>query len=320
VISIRRNNRKKRLFNKEFRKQLKKYRTLYILLLPVIAFYVLFCYVPMYGIILAFKDYNVFDGIVGSDWAGNYGFEHFLAFLKDKQFWKVTRNTLIISLLKLIIGFPIPIILALLMNEMMSMKFKRGIQTIIYLPRFISWVIVGGMVFATLSPNGGLLNSVLMKYFNLDEPIYFMIERNYARGIVVFSDIWKNAGWNTIIYMAALSTVNPELYEAADIDGAGRFSKMRHISLASIRPTIVMLFILALAGILNAGFDQIFVIYNSMIYEKIDIIDTYVYRQGIVNGNYSYATAVGLFKSIIGLALIIAADKYFKWRGDRGII
>ncbi len=310
----------RKFMKKETKKLIKKYYVLYILLIPVLLFYLLFCYVPMYGILLAFKDFDVFKGIINSPWADHNGFGFFIQFLKDEYFWKVTRNTLIISFYKIAFGFPIPIILALLMNEMISMKFKRSIQTVLYLPRFISWVIVGGLVFSILSPNGGLVNSILMNWFNYEEPIYFMINKDFARFIVVSSDIWKNAGWGTIIYMAALSGVNPELYEAADIDGAGRLVKMWHISLASIRPTIIMLFILSLSGILNAGFDQIFVLYNNMLYDKIDIIDTYVYRQGIVSGKYSYATAVGLFKSLIGLGLIIGADKYFKSIGERGII
>lgn len=295
-----------------------RFYPLYIMLIPVLVFYIMFCYVPMYGILIAFKNFNVFQGIVKSPWTENHGFYYFISFLTDPTFWQVTKNTLIISAYKIVFGFPAPIILALLMNEMASQKFKRGVQTLLYLPRFISWVIVGGLVLAFLSPTTGVINSILNATGH--ESVYFILKPQYFRAITVISDIWKNAGWGTIIYMAALSGVNPELYEAAYMDGAGRFRQMWYISLPCIRSTIVMLFILALSGILNAGFDQIFVLYNPMVYNVGDIIDTYVYRMGIQNAKYAYATAVSLFKSLIGLVLILGSDRFFKRIGERGII
>lgn len=304
---------------KKLIRELKKFYPLYIMLIPIMAFYIIFCYLPMYGILMAFKEFDVFLGIIKSPWAGDNGFYYFKMFLNDDYFWLVTKNTLIISLLKIIFGFPTPLILALLLNEMERKTFKKGIQTILYLPRFISWVIISGIITAMLSPSTGMFNNVIVNVFH-KEPIAFMLEKDYIRFIIVVSDIWKNAGWGTIIYMAALAGVDPCLHEAAIIDGAGRFKRMWYVSISSIRSTIVMLFILALSGILNAGFDQIFVLVNPMLYEKADIIDTYVYRMGIVLGNYSYATAVGLFKSVIGLILILGSDWIFKAFGERGIL
>lgn len=296
-------------------KRLYRFRMLYIMLIPVMLYYLLFCYVPMYGILIAFKDYNVFDGVFKSPWVGLDSFEKFST---DAYFWQTTFNTLKISLYKILFGFPLPIILALLLNEMLHMRIKCIVQTIIYLPHFISWVIIGGLVVAFLSPSTGVINHIIVAMGG--EPIYFMIEPDYFRSIVVLSDIWKNVGWGTIIYIAAIAGVNPELYEAALMDGAGKWRQAWHITLPGIRPIIVMMFILAISGILSAGFDQIFVLYNALVMDVGDIIDTYVFRTGLQMAEYSYATAVGLFKSLIGFILIIGADRLFKAMGEKGII
>lgn len=294
---------------------LKRYRHIYLMAVPVVLFYALFHYSPMYGLIIAFKDYNVFKGILGSPWSGLDNFE--LVF-GDDYFWKVVRNTAVISLLKLAFGFPAPIIIALLLNEVLHMGFKRVIQTIIYLPRFISWVIMAGIMINILSIHGGLVNEIV-KLFG-GTPQSFLLKPDYFRPIVTISHIWKTAGWGSIIYLAALAGINFELYEAAVIDGAGKLRQTWHVTLPGIRPAIILLFILSLADILNAGFDQIFVLYNPLTLEVGDIIDTYVYRQGLQAARYSYATVVGIFKSVIGLILIYGSDRLFKALGEDGLI
>ena len=273
---------------------LRRYRYLYLMAVPVVLFYALFHYAPMYGLIIAFKDYNVFKGILGSPWVGLYNFE--LVF-GDNYFWKVVRNTAIISLLKLVFGFPAPIIIALLLNEVLHMGFKRVIQTIIYLPRFISWVILAGIMINILSIHGGLVNQIVELFGGT--PQSYLMKPDYFRPIVTISHIWKTAGWGSIIYLAALAGINVELYESAVIDGAGKLRQTWHVTLPGIRPAIILLLILSLADIMNAGFDQIFVLYNSLTQEVGDIIDTYVYRQGLQAARYSYATVVGIFKSVI---------------------
>lgn len=294
---------------------LKRYRHIYLMAVPVVLFYALFHYSPMYGLIIAFKDYNVFKGILGSPWSG---LDNFKLVFGDDYFWKVVRNTAVISLLKLAFGFPAPIIIALLLNEVLHMGFKRVIQTIIYLPRFISWVIMAGIMINILSIHGGLVNEIV-KLFG-GTPQSFLLKPDYFRPIVTISHIWKTAGWGSIIYLAALAGINFELYEAAVIDGAGKLRQTWHVTLPGIRPAIILLFILSLADILNAGFDQIFVLYNPLTLEVGDIIDTYVYRQGLQAARYSYATVVGIFKSVIGLILIYGSDRLFKALGEDGLI
>ncbi len=284
----------------------------------VLSFFLLFCYGPMYGILIGFKEFNPSLGILGSPWAEMHGFYYFHKFLTDTKFWEVTKNTLVFSFLRLIFVFPAPILVALFINEIRCRWFKKGVQTVIYLPRFISWVIVGGLITGLLSPNTGLINEILKLMGK--EPVDFIIEEKYFIPIVILSDIWKSAGWGSIIYVAAISGIDPSLYEAAEIDGAGRFRKMWHISLASIKPTILMMLILQLSNILSAGFDQIYVLYTPLTYSVADIIDTYVYRMAISAGEFEYSTAVGLFKSVIGLSLILIADRICKAFGERGII
>lgn len=293
---------------------IKKYKHLYIMAALVLMYYILFCYIPMYGIIIAFKDFNVFKGVLGSDWVG---FKFFEKMVNSPYFLKAFRNTLIISLLKIIFVFPIPIVLALLLNEISLLKFKKIIQTIIYLPHFISWMVLSGIFLNLLSINYGAINyAISILGF---EKINFMGDPKYFRSLIIITDIYKTAGWGTIIYLAAIAGINPELYDAALIDGANRWQQTLRITLPSILNVIIMLFILRLSQLLNAGFDQVFVLYNSLVYETGDILDTYVYREGIRSGNYSYATAVGLVKSTVGFILIYTSDRFFKKVSGRGI-
>lgn len=298
------------LYTRNFRQKLRKIwkdKPLYLILLPGIIYFIIFQYTPMYGAIIAFKDFKVMSGIMGSKWVG---LNNFIDFFNHPSFWPVLRNTVIISGYKIIFGFPAPIILALLLNEVKKSAFKRTIQTITYLPHFLSWVVIAGLAAKMLSPSSGTVNLIL-KAIGL-EPIYFMADPRFFRSVLVFTDIWKEIGWSSIIYLAALSSVNPELYEAAIVDGANKWRQLISITIPSISSTIVIMFILRIGGILNAGFEQIFMMYSPNVYNVSDIIDTFVYRIGLESAKYSLATAIGLFKSVIGFSLIILANKLSK--------
>jgi len=284
------------------------------LLLPGILYMLLFNYAPMYGIVLAFKDFNILKGIMNSPWAGT---KHFEKLFSDPYFLTVTWNTLKISLLRLLFGFPLPIILALLLNEVRLKMFKRTIQTVIYLPHFISWVVIAGILRVLLTTDNGFVNQVVESLGY--ESIPFLTSNAYFVPMLIISDILKEAGWGTIIYLAALAGIDPEQYEASMIDGANRYHRLRYITLPGISVAISIMLILSLSGILNAGFDQIFNLYNPLVYASADIIDTYVYRIGLLEGKYSLATALGLFKSVIALILIIIANKVAKMLGGTGI-
>ncbi len=265
---------------------------------------VIFCYLPMYGIIIAFKDYNIVKSVSEVPWAG---FKYFQEFFTDAGFARVIKNTLGISLLKLLIGFPLPIIFALFLNEIYSLRFKKIVQTISYLPHFLSWVILGGILLSWIADTG-IINEILVILGVIKEPIVFIADPKYFWGIAVASDIWKELGWRSIIYIAAIAGINHELYEAADMDGAGRFKRMWHVTLPGIRTTIVILFILASSGIMNANFDQIFVLRNPLNYEASDVVNIYVYRMGLQAARFSLATAVGLFQSVIALVLLLLTN------------
>ena len=289
-------------------------RGLYLLLLPGLALILLFCYVPMYGVSIAFQEFSIFKGFQDSPWVGLLQFERLF---RTPSFPYVIRNTLLISLYKLLFGFPAPIVLALLLNEMRSTFYKRFTQTILYLPYFISWVIMAGLIQTFLSPSNGVINDLIR--MTGGEPVNFLIEKGMFRSILVITDIYKNVGWGTIIYLAALSGVPLGLYEAAMLDGASKWRQAWHITLPSIRNVVVIMLILSLGNILNAGFDQVFLLYNPPVYEVADIIDTFVYRKGIVETRYSLVTAAGLFKSLISLLLIVGANKLAHWIGDEGV-
>lgn len=293
-----------RIRKKSFMKRLNDSKYLLLLFAPAAIYYILFEYGPMFGIVVAFKNYNTFLGVWASDWVG---FKYFQLFIfENPDFLKLFRNTFLIGLYSLAWGFPAPIILALLLNELRSNLFKRVVQTISYLPHFVSNVVIASMVLLFLSPDGGLVNN-LLGLFGVD-PIYFMSMPGLFRTVFVSSGIWQGIGWGTIIYLAALTTVDPHLYEAAELDGAGRWKKMWHVSIPGIVPIIIILLILNIGGLLGTGFEKVFLLYNPLIYETADIFSTYTYRVGIMQGNFSYATAIGIFNGVIGFVLIIGAN------------
>ena len=280
-----------------------KNRYYYLLLLPALLFFLLFKYVPMAGVVLAFKDYSFQGGIFGSEWVG---FEHFKRLFSSASFYEILRNTLIISIYKLIFCFPVAIIFALLLNEIKNMKFKKMIQTISYLPYFISWVVLGTIIMELLSPSQGVVN-YLLGLIGI-APIHFLADTRYFRGVLVVTDIWKNVGWDSIIYLSAIAGVDVSQYESASIDGANRWNKAIRITLPSIMPTIVTMFILRMGNIMEGSFDQVFNLYNEIVYSVADTIDTYVYRVGLTDMQYDYTTAVGLFKNVIGFTLVILSN------------
>jgi putative aldouronate transport system permease protein len=276
---------------------------------------IIFNYIPMYGVIIAFKDYNIVKSIAEAPWAG---LTHFKAFLDDDNLANVIKNTLGISLFKLFIGFPLPIIFALFLNEVRSVRFKKSIQTISYLPHFLSWVVLGGIL-ATWLSDVGIINNILIALHVIDQPITYLAEPGYFWTIIISSDIWKELGWSAIIYLAAISGVSPEMYEAATIDGAGRFQKMWYVTLPAIKGTISILFILAVSGVLNSNFDQILVLRNSLNDSASNVIDYYVYYTGILSGRFSYSAAVGLLKSVIALILLLIANQVSKKINDTSL-
>lgn len=295
-------------------KRLWTFRYLYWMLLPALVYYAVFHYLPMYGAIIAFKDFSITKGILGSNWVG---LKHFNYIFELDKFWQVFWNTVEISFIRLIFGFPTPIIVALLLNEVRRMVFKRTVQTIIYLPHFISWVILGGLMINLLSTDNGVINNLIQALGG--SPIGFLSDEKYFVGTLVSSMIWKEFGWNTIIYMAALAGVNPQLYEAAVMDGANRFQQMWRITLPCIQSTIIILLILRIGSMMEAGFEQIFVLYHPAVYSVSDIIDTYVYRIGLTEGRFSLAAAVGLFKSVINFVLLVLANQLARRMGEQGV-
>ncbi|MBY0161974.1 sugar ABC transporter permease [Cytobacillus firmus] len=276
---------------------------MYLLLIPGLVFLLLFKYTPMYGIVISFQDFNIFGGISGSEWVGMAQFERLL---QSDEFLQVLINTLLISLYKITILFPIPIVIALMLNEVRRMFFKRTIQTIIYLPHFLSWVIISGLFLNILSPTGGIVNEIIRSFGG--EPISFFTDNSLFRSLVVFTAGWKEIGWNAIVFIAAIAGIEQEQYEAAAIDGAGRIRQMWSISLPGMLPTIVLMFILRIGSLLEAGTEQILTMYNPLVYETGDVIGTYVYRMGLGQQDYSFSTAVGLFNSTVGFLLIVIGN------------
>lgn len=290
---------------------------LYLMMSVGIAFFIIFMYLPMFGILIAFKRYSPYSGVEGiftSDWVG---FLWFRKFFSSVYAWRLVRNSLVISLKKLIVNFPAPIILALMLNAVPGMKFKKSIQSISYLPHFLSMVVVCSIVRTIVSVDGGLINGII-QFFG-GQPIVFLGVTKYFQGILVISDLWRTIGWGSIIYLAAMTGIDPELYEAATVDGANWYHKIRHVTLPAIAPIISLMFILRCGQLLNAGFEQIFLLYSSPVYEVADIIDTYVYREGLINLNYSYSTAVNIFKSVIAMILVLFSNFFAKKLGQEGI-
>ena len=286
---------------------------LYLLLLPGIVFLIIFRYIPIFGNVIAFMDYNPYDA-AQTTWVG---LKHFQDLLTRPQFLQVFGNTLYISILKMVCGFPVPIILALMMNEMKNLKFKKVAQTLLYLPNFISWVVLAGLIMNMLDPDTGLVTGIINSITG--EQVQVLTDTRYFVPMLIVTDIYKGAGWGTIIYFAALSGIDPQLYEAAEIDGARKWKQLLHITLPSITPTIVVMLILSCNNIVNAGFDQIFMLYTALVYSVADIIDTYVYRIGIQNADYSFSTAAGLFKSVIAFVMILIVNTVAKKTGNEGI-
>ncbi len=283
--------------------RVKAYWQLYVLIFPAVLYFAVFCYGPMYGIQLAFKNYNALDGITGSAWVG---FTHFTRFFRSYQFGKLLKNTLSLSILQLLLGFPLPIILALCLNYARNMRFKKVVQTITYAPHFISIVVLVGMLNIFFSVNGGLVNGLITALGG--EPVLFMGKEKYFRLLFVGSGIWQNMGWNAIIYLAALAGVNPELHEAAVADGAGKLRRVWHIDLPAIRPTIIITLILNCGQLMGLGFEKAFLMQNSLNLGKSEIIATYVYKIGLLDAQYGFATAVGLFNSVINLILLVTVN------------
>lgn len=282
---------------------------LQILVIPAIIYILIFMYIPMYGMIMAFQEYRLGEFPGFSEWVGLKQFNYLFT---DPNFMRVLRNTLVISGLRLLICFPMPIIFAIMLNEIRSLKFKKVTQTISYLPHFISWVVAARLMMDFFSPDNGAVNTALVSLGILDKPLYFFGESKYFWGMVTGTNIWKELGWDAIIYVAAITSIDAEQYEAASIDGAGRLAKMWHITLATIRPTIIILLIFTVGGMLNANFDQIMMLTNQMrnalLRDTADVIDTYVYRVGIREARFSYASAAGLFRTIINFGLLLGTN------------
>lgn len=295
------------------KKEFARSKYLYLMLLPVLAYYIVFQYGPMYGVIIAFKDYSPMRGIWGSPWVG---FDHFIDFFTSHYFWRLVRNVLLINFYDLIFGFPAPIILALLLNEVTSSKFKRTVQTITYLPQFVSLVIIVGIIMDFLARDGAI--NRLVTAFGL-EPIPFMLQPEWFRTIYVASDIWQTVGWGSIIYLAALSSINPELYEAATTDGAGRWAQMRHVTLPGIMPTIIILLILRMGSMMTVGFEKIILMYNPLTYETADVISTFVYRRGLIMADFSYSTAIGLVNSLINFVILVLFNRLARRVGETSL-
>lgn len=280
---------------------------LYFMLVPGLIFLLLLKYSPMYGLVIAFQDFSIFKGIGDSPWVG---MKHFEKLFINDQFLSVLSNTIIISLYKLVVLFPAPIIVAILLNEIRKMAFKRIIQSVIYLPHFISWVIISGLFLNLLSLNDGIVNTLIERLGG--ERIAFFMDQSVFRSLLVATEGWKEIGWGTIIYLAAITGIDPELYEAAKIDGANRLRQMLHITLPGIFSTIVLMFILRLGNMLEAGTEQILVMYNPVVYDVSDVIGTYVYRVGIGASDYSFSTAVGMFESVVAFVLVISGNALCK--------
>ncbi|OAS21211.1 ABC transporter permease [Paenibacillus oryzisoli] len=287
---------------------------LYLIISIPLLVLLIYSYVPMLGIVIAFKNYRVFDGILDSKWVG---LTHFRTLLSDPKFFSVLSNTMLINLFKFIFQFPLPIILALLLNEVRTGFVKRMTQTLTYLPHFLSWVVIAGIFVDILSPSTGIINAML-KVFNIS-PIAFLGDDSYFRSVLVASTAWKETGWSAIIYLAALTSIDPDLYAASSVDGAGKLRQTWHITLPGIASTIVFIIILRVSTLLGSDTEQVLLLYNPLVYGVGDVIGTYVYREGIQNGSYSYTTAVGLFVSIIGFTLMVTANKISRKYSNRGI-
>lgn len=288
-------------------KNIRRDKALLLIVLPVVIHYLIFVYYPMYGNIIAFKDYSPVLGINGSEWVG---FEYFLQFFRSPYFWRVLRNTLLISCYSILWGFPIPIIFALMTNDLRNGIFKRVVQAVSYIPYFISTVIICGMLVNFLSPSNGIVNTIIELFGG--KPINFLMEPGWFRTVFIASGIWQGFGWSSIIYLAALTGINPELYEAATMDGASKLQQVIHVSVPCILPTIIVTFIMQIGTLMSVGYEKLILLYNPVTLDVADVISSYVYRTGLVEGNYSFGSAVGLFNSVINLLLVFLANRISK--------
>lgn len=293
------------------RRRLRQNIPLFLMLLPVLAFFIIFKYAPMGGLVIAFKDYNFADGVFGSPWVG---LENFKLLFRGTNTLNIIRNTFVLSLLRLVCGFPAPIILALLLNEVRNAAYKKTLQTVLYIPHFFSWVIMGGIITSIFAQETGVVNRFVQMVTGEAYPFMYRIGSWIA--IFIGSDVWKSAGFGTIIYLAALSGIDPALYESAVIDGANKWHQMRHITLPGIKSVILMQFILATGNIMDVGFDQVFMLQNNAVNEVADVISTYVYRVGLQGAKFSLATAMGLFDSLVGLVLVVTTNRIAKHFGE----
>ncbi len=296
---------RKTLKKSGFPVQLKRHIPFYIMLLIPIAQVVVFNYFPMYGIVIAFKDFKARRGIMGSEWVGLEWFEKVFT---DPFFIRVLVNTIKISVLSFVTSFPVTIVFALLINEVANLRFKKITQTISYLPHFLSWVVVGAIVYQLLSPINGVVNAVLVRLGVLGKPLYFMVQQNTFIPIFLISCIWKDTGWSIIIYLAAIAGIDVGLYEAASIEGANRFQKILYITFPGILPTVSTLLILRMGSLISVGFDPVFNLYNDSVFRVADVISTYVYRKGLIESQYEYTTAVGLFQNVVSFGLVIFSN------------
>lgn len=297
-----------------WRKRWSRDKYLYLLLMPVAIYFLLFKYGPLFGEIIAFKNYRLMEGIWGSPWVG---LDQFRKLFTSRDFLEILRNTLLLNVYSLVFAFPVPIILALMLNELRSEWYKRVLQNFLYIPHFMSWIVLGSIVIAILSPSTGVVNAVL-KLIGL-EPIYFMASTFWWPISFVGSSIWREAGFGTILYLAAMASVNPNLYEAAAIDGAGKWKQMWHVTLPGIRSTVAILLVLQMGRMMDVGFEHIYALQNSAVGSVSEVISTYVYKRGIVGLQYSYTTALGLFQSVVSLVLVVAVNRLIRAMGERGL-
>lgn len=298
----------------ELLRKIKKNKMIYLMITPGLLYLLIYKYIPMYGLIISFQDYKPYKGISGSEWVG---FEHFQRLFSSPDFWMIFKNTLVLFGLQLIVFFPIPIILALMLNEVRRTYYKRSIQTLIYLPHFMSWVVVVSISYVLLTMDGGIVNGIL-ESLGFDK-VNFLLNADWFRPMYIIQVIWREAGWGTIIFLAAIAAVDPQLYEAAKMDGASRLRQMWHITLPAIRSVIVILLILKIGDVLELGFEHVYLLLNSTNREVAEIFDTFVYTTGLRQGQFSYATAVGFFKGFVGLVLVVFANWLAKKSGEEGV-
>jgi len=289
------------------------WQLLLLCLLPLIYFLV-FHYIPMYGVQIAFKDFRAVDGIWDSKWVG---FQHFQRFFSSSQFWPLIRNTLGLSFLQILLGFPIPILLAILLNQVGNQKFRKFVQSIAYCPHFISIVVLTGMLYIFLSPRNGIINQLIQTLGG--EPIFFLGDSKYFKLTYVISGIWQHAGWSSIIYIAALAGVSPDLYEAAQVDGANKWQRIRHIDIPGILPTIVMMLILEMGKVMNLGFQKVYLMQNAQNLVASEIISTYIYKVGMIDAQYSYSAAINLFNNLVNIILLVSVNKLAKKITDNSL-